>query len=294
MPPLSIYRPPENLLQVDFVQLSKQYPNLRSYVHRTRNSIWTIDFRNPKALRELSAAILWIHFQLRLEVPLDSLLPPIPNRLGYVYWTEHLSNHQALAISSETVHAIDIGTGASCIYPLLACKRKKNVNFLALDIDARQVEYAIENVARNGLEKRISVILNESTSAAILPLDILGSNSYTFCMCNPPFYKNANEIRLSRAQKSDLPSQTCTGRKTEMMTAGGELAFLRQLWKESLELSPHKVEWFTSLVGRKEDYLIFLRELEQPVERVELDVRCAEFQNGRTVRWGVAWRIKPE
>lgn len=47
-----------------------------------------------------------------------------------------------------------IGTGASCIYPLLGA-RLNGWQFLATDIDGESVEIARENASRNGLENKI-------------------------------------------------------------------------------------------------------------------------------------------
>ena len=46
------------------------------------------------------------------------------------------------------------GTGPACIYPLLATSLNK-WTFVATDIDAVSLEYAVKNVSRNGMEGRI-------------------------------------------------------------------------------------------------------------------------------------------
>ncbi|KAI9336819.1 ribosomal RNA large subunit methyltransferase F-like protein, partial [Obelidium mucronatum] len=226
------FRPPVDLLPIDFKELSDEYPNLSKYVHRTKAGVHAIDFKNPKALRELTAAVLWIKFQLRLEVPLDTLLPPIPNRLGYVAWTEHLTRRIAgweRCSLDGFIHGIDIGTGASCIYPLLACRRNTLLRFLALDIDSRQIDYAKENVKLNSFTDVISVVLNEEKNH-ILPKMLLGDTKYAFCMCNPPFYRNTAESH--RVKINETSNSFCRSR-TEMITEGGELGFLKKLLKES-------------------------------------------------------------
>lgn len=47
-----------------------------------------------------------------------------------------------------------LGTGTSCIYPLLGCKMN-GWRFLATDIDSEAVKFAIENVKRNGFTDKI-------------------------------------------------------------------------------------------------------------------------------------------
>ncbi len=49
---------------------------------------------------------------------------------------------------------VSVGTGASCIYPLLGT-RLNGWSFLATDIDKESVAVAKENVARNGLAHKI-------------------------------------------------------------------------------------------------------------------------------------------
>ena len=53
-------------------------------------------------------------------------------------------------------------------------------------------------------------------------------------MCNPPFYSSREEIEKSTTEKELFPSAVCTGADTEMITAGGESAFVRQIVTESL------------------------------------------------------------
>jgi len=53
-------------------------------------------------------------------------------------------------------------------------------------------------------------------------------------MCNPPFYSSREEIAKSSSEKEFSPSAVCTGADTEMITSGGESAFVQQIVAESL------------------------------------------------------------
>lgn len=55
---------------------------------------------------------------------------------------------------SSTVQVLDIGVGASCIYPLLGAK-KNSWNFIGTEVDQRNLTFARENVTRNGLQDLI-------------------------------------------------------------------------------------------------------------------------------------------
>ncbi len=52
------------------------------------------------------------------------------------------------------VTIVSLGTGASCIYPLLGT-RLNRWSFLATDIDKDSLAVAKENVARNGLMDKV-------------------------------------------------------------------------------------------------------------------------------------------
>ena len=51
---------------------------------------YTLDFSNPSALRELTCAVLERDFGLRVEIPVDKLIPAVPQRLNYIHWIEDL------------------------------------------------------------------------------------------------------------------------------------------------------------------------------------------------------------
>lgn len=68
----------------------------------------------------------------------------------------------------------------------------------------------------------------------------MGSHStgttIAFTMCNPPFYGSREEVQNSAEAKELGPSAVCTGADTEMITPGGEVAFIGQMVRESLRL----------------------------------------------------------
>ncbi|KAI8816953.1 ribosomal RNA large subunit methyltransferase F-like protein, partial [Fimicolochytrium jonesii] len=271
----------------DFRTLAQKYPNLSPYIVTTKTGTPALDFTDPRAQRELTCALLWVDFGIRLEIPLDTLCPPVPNRLDYILMIEDLILESGKG--DREVFGIDIGTGASCIYPLLACTRNKQWNMLALDIEPRSISYARANISRNGLEKRVKVVLNES-SDTLLPAELLVSfktQIYDFLLTNPPFYTSPSQIAASRSAKNLPPTAICTGALNEMITAGGELAFILKLVEESRELKG-RVRWWSSLVGRKSDVGVLEGVLGgYSGEGCEWRVRSGRM--ARTVRWVVLW-----
>ncbi|KAL8746030.1 MAG: hypothetical protein Q9190_001897 [Brigantiaea leucoxantha] len=116
--------------------------------------------------------------------------------------------------------------------------------------------------------------------------EVVGLDVIDFTICNPPFYISASELVSSAAAKSRPPYSACTGAEIEMVTPGGEVAFISRMIDESLALK-ERCQWYTSMVGK-------LSSLEQIVSRLKIKgvtnwaVITLE-QGGKTRRWAVGW-----
>jgi 23S rRNA (adenine1618-N6)-methyltransferase len=140
-------------------------------------------------------------------------------------------------------------------------------------------------VALNKLEQRIKVVERKPTDA-LIPLDDLNVDSLAFTMSNPPFYKSEEELLEGAKQKSRPPFTACTGAKVEMVTDGGEVAFVDRMLKESLVLQ-ERVQWYTSMFG----FLTSLIEFVDKLREHKIDnYAVTEFvQGSKTRRWAIAW-----
>ena len=105
-------------------------------------------------------------------------------------------------------------------------------------------------------------------------------------MCNPPFYTSNSELLSSAAQKSRPPNSACTGTATEMVTPGGELAFVSRMIAESLSLR-ERVQWYSSMLGKLASVSVIVEKLRNAGIG---NYAVAEFvQGSKTRRWAVAW-----
>lgn len=105
-------------------------------------------------------------------------------------------------------------------------------------------------------------------------------------MTNPPFYKSTEEMLQSAAQKSRPPFTACTGAKVEMVTLGGEVAFVDRIFQESLVLK-ERVQWYTSMFGFSTSLIDFVEKLKN--HGID-NYAVTEFvQGSKTRRWAVAW-----
>ncbi|KAF9943100.1 hypothetical protein BGZ67_006468 [Mortierella alpina] len=250
----------------DFVELSELYPSLKPL--------------------ELTYCLLKRDFSIELDIPLDSLCPAVPNRLNYICWMEDMMKND----SERDITGMDIGTGASCIYPLLGCTRNKNWRMVATDIDDRSILFASENVKRNRLQDRITVFKN--TGSLIFAEDLFTGKEqrYDFCMCNPPFYEDEQDIRDSLEGKTNGPNAACQGTVNEMMTVGGEVLFVQKMVDESTRWQT-RIRWYTSMLGKRSSVDKITAYLK---DRKILNYTLTTFHQGRTSRWAVAWSFGDE
>ena len=66
------------------------------------------------------------------------------------------ANETTTATTSKAVRGIDIGTGASCVYPILGAKAF-GWSWLASEVDAASAAWAQRNVAAAGLQATVDV-----------------------------------------------------------------------------------------------------------------------------------------
>ena len=96
--------------EYDFAQLSKTCPELQQYVIIDDNGRGRIDFSSAEAVRALTVAIMRSSYGLRIEIPLDRLIPRVPNRLNYIQWISQLLESTPFSSPLAAVHGIDIGS----------------------------------------------------------------------------------------------------------------------------------------------------------------------------------------
>lgn len=186
---------------------------------------------------------------------------------------------------SRKVIGIDIGVGASCIYPLLGCACRREWRFGGTDIDERSLEYATNNVAINGLQQRIR-LSKVDPNGQTLNLPAVGIKRADFTMCNPPFFTSKQDMLATHLSKKRSPSAVCSGADVEMVTEGGDLGFVSRMVDESLGLQ-EQVQWYSSMLGKLASAHAVVKKLK------EVGVRnwaVTSLQAGNvTKRWAIAW-----
>jgi 23S rRNA (adenine1618-N6)-methyltransferase len=268
----------------NFDELIIKNPELKQFVAKNEFGTVTIDFSNPEAVRELNKALICSLDKIsNWNFPRENLCPPIPGRLDYIHYLADL-----LSLKGEA-KILDIGTGATCIYPLLGVS-VFDWSFVATDIDLDSLDVAQDIIDDNNLTEKIE-LRQQFKEENILKGIIVDGDSFTAVMCNPPFYKSAEEAQGANGRKSknlgNNAIRNFAGNNNELWYIGGEKAFLHNyLYESSLYKTSSK--WFTSLVSKKEN----VKSLEKSSKKLgALEFKVIPMHQGNKVTRIVAWRF---
>lgn len=267
----------------DFEFLMKNNKNLIPFIVEKFEKL-TIDFSNPKAVKFLNKALLNSYYGIpNWEFSDKNLCPPIPGRVDYIHYLADLIKGE------NKVSVLDVGTGATCIYPILGSVIY-NWNFVASDINKHSLKIAQDNIDNNNLGDKIKLRYQEDVSKILTGI-IKSGEKFTLTMCNPPFYSSIDEATLVNKKKNKNLGTNLTrnfsGIKEELCYEGGEKAFLHNYLYQSSLFSDSSL-WFTSLVSRKENV--------KSMERSSKKIGVKDFINipmpqGNKVTRIVCWKF---
>ncbi|THD22439.1 methyltransferase protein 16 [Fasciola hepatica] len=280
----------------NFRQLAEKYSFFKEIAQEDENGRVTVDFKMPSHLAALSKALLLEDFDISVELPLDRLVPTVPLRLNYILWLEDIA--KSFVRSSSPVRVLDVGVGASCIYPLLGAK-KNSWNFVGTETDQRNLTFAKENVTRNGLQNLIKLIHvkeeESSVDAAFTLMDAQQASSPFYLdlvMANPPFFCDTSDAIGTTTSRSITRPEARTvssAARQESQTRGGEVYYCMRIARDSVKYAT-RVGVFTVMLGKKSSVVPMKRILRKlKIPRASVYELC----QGRIMRWGLAWTFLP-
>lgn len=241
-------------LDYDFKELCTTLPELKPFVFLNKFEKHTIDFSNPIAVKTFNKALLLKHYGISYwEFPDENLCPPIPGRADYIHYLNDVLVESKLL---DSITILDIGTGATCIYPILG-KAIYDWNFIATDINKNALANSKAISVKNNFDSSIEFRL-QPNSAHILKNMIQSEDKIFATMCNPPFFKSEKEaIEATKRKLKGLGKQgdfqrNFSGTSNELWYKGGEKAFLHNYLYES-SLYKTQCFWYTSLVSNKDN-----------------------------------------
>jgi len=274
----------------DFVRLVAQTPDLGPFNISNPTGQTTIDFQDVRAVRMLNRALLKTHYNIDFwDIPAGYLCPPIPGRVDYVHYLADLladSNNQNTP-RGHHIKALDIGTGASLVYPLTG-QSEYGWSFTGVDIDAGALKSARQICEFN----RLKITLRRQHKPENIFRGVIEPNdAFHVTMCNPPFHSSMEQAnkgtqrKWANLGKGHSQKLNFGGQNAELWCPGGEIRFVARMVEQSMEFADQCL-WFTSLVSKKDNL--------QPLYRILRKARVADFkvvemaQGQKTSRF-IAW-----
>jgi 23S rRNA (adenine1618-N6)-methyltransferase len=274
----------------DFVRLVADTPELAAFMISNPVGQPTIDFQNVMAVRMLNRALLKTHYGIGFwDIPEGYLCPPIPGRADYIHYLADLltgSNNQDIPRGRD-IKALDIGTGASLVYPLVG-QSEYGWHFTGTDIDADALKSARQICDLNNL----NIALRRQEKPKNVFRGVIQSNDvFHVTMCNPPFHasrEHANkgtQRKWANRGKGKSKQLNFGGQTTELWCPGGEIQFIARMVEQSVEFADQCL-WFTSLVSKKDNL--------QPLHRIlktagVTNYKVVEMAQGQKISRFIAW-----
>lgn len=285
---------PRNLHRApyDFRLLCEHLPELAQFVITNPAQFKTIDFSNPIAVKTLNKALLKYHYKIDFwDIPDQYLCPPIPGRSDYIHYMADLLSQQNGA-NGKSITALDIGTGANCIYPILG-NRIYDWKFIGTDIDPVAIKHASSIIEANtNLKNAITIKLQKDKSTFFNNI-LTKYDKIDVTFCNPPFHSSMEEAMAGNAKKWDKlgvkkdknAALNFGGKNHELWCTGGENTFVCNMAKESGNFKSTCL-WFSTLVSKKTT----LASIYYTLEKVgALEVKTIEMNQGQKISRIVAW-----
>jgi 23S rRNA (adenine1618-N6)-methyltransferase len=283
----------------NFSKLIKVLPSLKTHVIKNKfTQQATINFADPVAVKLLNLALLKCDYKIiEWDIPTGYLCPAIPGRVDYIHHLKELIdlNPLGVVVPATKTSVLDIGTGASCIYPILG-QKEYDWQFVASDIDPLSIKSANQIIAADcNLKNNINCRLQQN-SQAIFEGIIRDNEFYHLTMCNPPFHKSLLHAKQGSEKKwknlnSDQFKQTKKvnlnfgGQKAELFCPGGELKFIQSMIKESKGYK-QQVLWFTCLVSKGEH----LKKLKFNLTKSgATHIKVVKMSQGQKISRFIAW-----
>lgn len=235
----------------DYPALIAASPPLAPHVKTNAHGDDGVDFADPHAVKALNQALLRHAYGIHpWDIPPGSLCPAVPGRSDYIHHLADLIGGRRGA----KVRVLDIGTGASCIYPLIGAS-EYGWSFVASELSPSSWRWARRLVAAIPHLSTLIECRHQPTATQCFGGILRAGERFALTLCNPPFHTSATEAASGTQRKQralGTPKEAGLnfgGHAQELWCPGGELSFIRRMIRES-QAHASACEWFTSLVSK--------------------------------------------
>lgn len=285
----------KNKVRYDLSALTIAVPELSEHVKPNKHGDKSINFANPIAVKLLNSALLKHYYGIENWVfPDENLCPPIPGRADYIHHIADLlsgSNFGRIP-QGPKVTCLDVGTGASCIYPILGVT-EYNWKFIGSEINEDSIAAAQHIIASNStLKDQITIRLQKNPTHIFK--DVLTKDTkIDLSICNPPFHASIEEaqkgtrrkVKNLTGSKEQEPELNFSGNSQELVCDGGEAQFIQTMINES-KVYAKNCFWFSTLVSKQSNVKRVCKSLESIKAR---QVKTIPMGTGNKSSRLVAW-----
>ena len=285
----------KNRERYDLKALMTARPELQPHVRVNEFGAESIDFSDPRAVKLLNQALLNHYYGIKhWDFPDANLCPPVPGRADYIHHIADLlgGSNGGVIPTGDTITCLDVGTGASCIYPLLGVA-EYGWRFIASDIDPRSIASAGNIVDANpSIKGNVECRLQKDPKVVFHGI-LSKEEKVDVTLCNPPFHASLEEAQLGTRRKlknlsgksARTPALNFSGINNELITEGGEYGFIQQMIRESKAFGK-SCFWFSTLVSKHSNLKGILRLLD---ESEASQVKTISMGTGNKISRIVAW-----
>lgn len=270
----------------DFRRLVAASPALAPFLRPAPHGGTSLDFANPEAVKALNRALLLEAYGVRdWDIPPGCLCPPVPGRADYVH-------HLADLLGPGPHHLLDVGTGASLIYPILG-QGEYGWTFVGSELDPMALAAGQRLLAANPQLAKAVALRRQTDPRASFRGVIEPGERFAATLCNPPFHASAREAREAAQTKWRKLGRDASARRNfggqgaELWCEGGEVAFIRRMIDESTTFAS-QVGWFTTLVAKS----AHLPRLQAALRQTgAAEIRVVAMAQGQKQSRFLAWRF---
>ncbi|MFK5974453.1 MAG: 23S rRNA (adenine(1618)-N(6))-methyltransferase RlmF [Flavobacteriaceae bacterium] len=250
----------KNRERYDLSALVIANPELKIFIKPNKIGVDSIDFSNPLAVKLLNKAILNHYYGIECwEFPDENLCPPIPGRADYIHHMADLlgENNLGKIPFGDKITCLDIGIGASCIYPIIGVT-EYDWQFIGSDIDPKSIVSA-QNIVNSNASLKDKVECRLQKNSTSIFHGILGNDDkIDLTICNPPFHSSLEDaqkgtrrkIKNLSGRKVKTPTLNFAGISNELICDGGEYQFIQNMIGGSKKIAKN-CYWFSTLVSKQ-------------------------------------------
>jgi len=285
----------KNRGKYDLSALTLCNPELKKHIIPNRSGGDSIDFSNPLAVKVLNRALLHHAYGIEnWDFPDENLCPPIPGRADYIHHIADIlaENNFGKIPTGQNVICLDVGLGASCIYPIVGVT-EYDWTFIGSDIDPKAIASAQNIIDANAsIKNRIECRLQKNSKDVFYGI-VSKEEKIELTICNPPFHASIEEAQKgSRRKVKNLsgknvksPKLNFSGIASELICEGGENQFIQNMIRESLDFSKN-CYWFSTLVSKQSNLKGIYRLLENSAAtQIKMVPMGTGNKSSRIVAW---------